>query len=334
MRDPNVLLSRALLIAAPIAGVALASLLLSLIGVRTLGIIETTLLAMTPLVLAATGECLNERAGMVNVALEGIIVISALFSVYWAEVYHSGLMGLVGGVVTGMLAGLMLGVLGTYLKANQIVVGMGLNVAALGLVQYLLMAIWAFPGIHIFPRELMLDRVRIEIFGEQISVSPVTFLAIAAVVVAHLLLFRTRAGLWIRAAGDRPEALDVAGINVNRLRIVTSAISGGFAGLAGAFLPLVWFGGLVKEISAGRGFIALAAVAASGLNPLIALGATVVFGFSEAVAYSVAITPGVKETVPFYLVQMSPYILTIAVLAALVKTRRFPKYLGKPYVRE
>jgi Uncharacterized ABC-type transport system, permease component len=334
MKVPNVLLSRALLIAAPIAGVALASLLLSLIGVRTLGIIETTLLAMTPLVLAATGECLNERAGMVNVALEGIIVISALFSVYWAEVYHSGLMGLVGGVVTGMLAGLMLGVLGTYLKANQIVVGMGLNVAALGLVQYLLMAIWAFPGIHIFPRELMLDRVRIEIFGERISVSPVTFLAIAAAVVAHLLLFRTRAGLWIRAAGDRPEALDVAGINVNRLRIVTCAISGGFAGLAGAFLPLVWFGGLVKEISAGRGFIALAAVAASGLNPLIALGATVVFGFSEAVAYSVAITPGVKETVPFYLVQMSPYILTIAALAALVKTRRFPKYLGKPYVRE
>jgi hypothetical protein len=132
MRDPNFLLSRALLIAAPIAGVTLASLSLSLIGVRTLGIIETTLLAMTPLVLAATGECLNERAGMVNVALEGIIVISALFSVYWAEVYHSGLMGLVGGVVTGMLAGLVLGVLGTYLKANQIVVGMGLNVAALG----------------------------------------------------------------------------------------------------------------------------------------------------------------------------------------------------------
>jgi ABC-type uncharacterized transport system permease subunit len=334
MRVPNILLSRTPLIAAPIAGVALASLLLSLIGVRTLGIIETTLLAMAPLVLAATGECLNERAGMVNVALEGIIVISALFSVYWAEVYHSGLMGLVGGVVTGMLAGLMLGVLGTYLKANQIVVGMGLNVAALGLVQYLLMAIWAFPGIHIFPRELMLDRVRIGIFGEQISVSPVTFFAIAAAVVAHLLLFRTRAGLWIRAAGDRPEALDVAGINVNRVRIVTSVISGGFAGMAGAFLPLAWFGGLVKEISAGRGFIALAAVAASGLNPLIALGATVVFGFSEAVAYSVAITPGVKEAVPFYLVQMSPYILTIAVLAALVKTRRFPRYLGKPYVRE
>ena len=99
-------------------------------------------------------------------------------------------------------------------------------------------------------------------------------------------------------------------------------------------MPLGWFGGLVKEISAGRGFIALAAVVFAGLNPLLALIASFIFGYAEGIAFTVAVTPGVKEVIPFHFIQMTPYLLTIIILALFVAARRFPSALGKPYVRE
>lgn len=110
--------------------------------------------------------------------------------------------------------------------------------------------------------------------------------------------------------------------------------SGALAGLAGAFMPLGWFGVLVKEISAGRGFIALAAVVFAGLNPLLALVAAFIFGFSEGVAYTVVVSPGVKEIVPFYSVQMIPYAVTLLILVAAIGGKKFPRALGRPYVRE
>ena len=99
-------------------------------------------------------------------------------------------------------------------------------------------------------------------------------------------------------------------------------------------MPLAWFGGVVKEISAGRGFIALAAVVFAGLDPLLALAAAFIFGFSEGVAFTVVVSPGVKEIVPFYFVQMAPYFVTLLILVAAIGGKKFPRALGKPYVRE
>jgi len=313
---------------------AVVMYIVSLAGFGIPGLIETGLLAMTPLALAAVGECLNEQAGTVNVGMEGIFLITAVLGVYWAEVFDSGLYGLLLGAATGAMIALLFGLVCIYGKANQVIAGMGLNILALGLGPYLLMSIWAFPGIHIFPRDLMFPSMHFMIDNVYFSISAVTIAAIVIAVLAYLLLHRTLLGIRIRAAGENPVAVDVAGVDVGQTRLLMCVIGGALAGLGGAFMPLAWFGGVVKEISAGRGFIALAAVVFAGLNPLLALVAAFIFGFSEGVAYTVVVSPGVKEIVPFYFVQMAPYVVTLLVLVVAIGGKKFPRALGKPYVRE
>ena len=306
----------------------------SLAGFSIIAQIETGLLAMTPLALAAVGECLNEQAGTVNVGMEGIFLITAVLGVYWAEVFESGLYGILSGCAIGALIGLVFGLISVYGKANQVVAGMGLNILALGLGPFLLMAIWAFPGIHVFPRQLMLPSLQVAVGDVQFGISPVTIAAIVIAVLAYLILKRTLLGIRVRAAGENPTAVDVAGVSVARVRILMCTLGGALAGLGGAFMPLAWFGVLVKDITAGRGYIALAAVVFAGLDPLLALVASFIFGFSEGVAFTVAVSPGVKEVVSFYFVQMAPYIVTIIVVAAAIGGKKFPRALGRPYVRE
>ncbi len=315
-----------------VAAVALVGVprLLERAGLPPVSLLETGLLAMTPLALAAVGECLNEKAGLVNIGLEAIFMVSATVGVWFAEVGRSGYAGLFGGAAVGALLGLGLGAVSVYGRADQIIAGMGLNVFALGFVPFLLISLWAFPGIHVFPNELMVPRISTPV-GQ---VSPVTLAAVALAVLAHLLLHRTVLGFRVRAVGEKPEAVDVAGLRVDRLRLLTATVGGALAGLGGAFLPLGWFGALVKEISAGRGFIALACVVFAGLEPLLALGAALLFGLADGFASAVAVTPGVKERVPFYFVSMIPYALTLAVVAAVIGRRRFPSTVGRPYARE
>ena len=312
------------------AALVAAPRLLERAGLPPVSLLETGLLAMTPLALAAVGECLNEKAGLVNIGLEAIFMVSATVAVWFAEVGRSGYAGLLGGTAVGALLGLGLGAVSVYGRADQIIAGMGLNVFALGFVPFLLISLWAFPGIHVFPNELMVPRISTPV-GQ---ISPVTLAAVALAVLAHLLLHRTVLGFRIRAVGEKPEAVDVAGLRVDRLRLLTATVGGALAGLGGAFLPLGWFGALVKEISAGRGFIALACVVFAGLEPLLALGAALLFGLADGFASAVAVTPGVKERVPFYFVAMIPYALTLGVVAAVIGRRRFPSTVGRPYARE
>ncbi len=316
--------------AAALAAVAVAARSLERVGLPPVSLLETGLLAMTPLALAAVGECLNEKAGLVNIGLEAIFMVTATVGVWFAEVGRSGTVGLLAGAASGALLGLGLGAVSVYGKADQVIAGMGLNVFALGFVPFLLISLWAFPGIHVFPNELMVPRIRTPV-GQ---VSPVTLAAVVVALAAHLLLHRTVLGFRIRAVGERPEAVDVAGLRVDRLRLFTATVGGALAGLGGAFLPLGWFGALVKEISAGRGFIALACVVFAGLEPLLALGAALLFGLADGFASAVAVTPGVKERVPFYFVSMIPYVVTLAVVAAVIGRRRFPSTVGRPYARE
>ena len=307
---------------------------ISQVGFSLSQLVETGILAMTPLALAAVGECLNEQAGTVNVGIEGIFLITAVSGVYWAEVFNSGLYGLLLGSLTGGLIGLVLGLTCIYGKADQVIAGMGLNIMGLGLNPFLLLAIWALPGIHIFSRDLMIQPAQLGTESGHFDISPVTIAAIIVAVLAYLLLNRTLLGTRIRAAGENPIALDVAGVSVARVRLLMCIVGGVLAGLGGAFMPLGWFGGVTKDISAGRGFIALAAVVFAGLDPLLALAAAFIFGFSEGLAFTVVVAPGVKEIVPFYFVQMIPYVVTLLILTAAIGGKRFPRALGKPYVRE
>ncbi|GAY25943.1 hypothetical protein ATG_11460 [Desulfurococcaceae archaeon AG1] len=309
---------------------AILILLQELLGTDPKALIQTTLLAMTPLALAAAGEALNQRAGMVNIGIEGIFAISAIAGVYMAEVLGNGYLGLLFGGLVGALIGFIMAVVSIYGKADQIIMGMGLNIAAMGITPFLLRAIWGFPGLHLPPKEVLIQRL--DIYGFQISI--VTIAAIVIAIALHIILHKTYLGLWIKAAGEAPEALDAAGHNVNMIRMITPTIGGFLAGLGGAFMPLDFFGSITKEFTAGRGFIALACVISSNLEPMGSLGFALIFGLADALAPVIAITPGVKESVPYQFILALPYIVTLAVVAIAVKGRKLPRALGIPYSRE
>ncbi|MCL7383425.1 MAG: ABC transporter permease [Thaumarchaeota archaeon] len=323
---------RSLMIGAPLLVIVLY--VLGFFGIEPIHLLETSFMAMTPLILAAIGETLNERSGIVNIGLEGIFLITSVTGVYLAELTGNGIGGIVlGGALIGALIGFFFGLISTYGRAAQVIAGMGLNLIGLGLVPFLMMAFWAFPGIHIFDPDLRIKTIDIIIGDHVFRLSPITLFAVICVIFIDVLLYRTLLGIRIQAAGEKPEALDVAGFNVNLTRLLVSTICGGLTGIGGAFMPLGWFGGLVKEITAGRGFIALAATVFSGLDPILAATSSFIFGFSEGLAFTFMITPGVKEAIPYYFVNMIPYIVTILALA-FIGSKRFPKALGKPYIRE
>lgn len=311
-------------------GFAVILVALEVLGLSPAALVNAALFAMTPLALAAIGEAVNEKAGIVNIGIDGILLLAAAIGVYGAEIAGNGYIGLLFGLGIGALVGFIHGVISVYLKADQIIAGMGINLFAYGFVPYMLMAVWAFPGIHIPPREVLVPVYIVADF----RISDITIIAILLAIIWHTILYKTPLGLRIRAAGEAPEALDVAGVRIDLLRIAMSTFGGALAGLGGAFMSLVWFGGIVKEISAGRGFIALACVVASGLEPLLALGFAFLFGFTEGLAYTIAVTPGVKEVVPYHLVLMIPYIVTLIVVTIFIGKRRFPKAIGVPYSRE
>ncbi len=303
---------------------------LEVFDLSPVSLLESGLLAMTPLALTAVGECINEKSGVVNIGLEGMLLISSVTGVYGAEYFGNAILGLLVGALTGAFIGFVFGAVSVYGKADQVVAGMGINIFALGFVQYLLMSIWGFPGIHLVQRKLKIRPLYTPI--GQLSI--VTIFAIIAAALAHIFLYKTVLGFRIRATGESPEAVDVAGVRVDRVRILSSTLGGALCGLGGAFLPLAWFGAVVKEISAGRGFIALACVVFAGLEPLLALTAAFIFGFAEGFSFAVAVTPGVKEIVPFYFVNMIPYITTLVIVTIAIGRKRFPKASGVPYRRE
>lgn len=304
--------------------------LLGHVGISTKEVARGALFVMTPLALAAVGECINEKAGLVNIGLEGIFLLTAIFGVYGAVRLGSGVAGLLVGSLVGALIGFIFGIMSVYGRANQVVAGMGINVFGEGMLFFLMMTIW-----HATSYE-----VRSEFMIPQIStplglLSPIIFVAIAIAILLHIILHRTFLGIKIRAAGEKPEAVDVAGKRVDRIRMFTCMLGGALAGLGGAFFSLGWLGTVVKDISAGRGFIALACVVFAGLEPLLALAAAFIFGFAESLAFTVMSMPA-AHAFPFlaYFLRMVPYIVPLVVVAIFIGRKAFPKASGKPYIRE
>ena len=316
-----------------IALAAIAILLYGLeqVGFKTKDLINTGLFAMTPLAFAAVGECINQKAGVINIGMEGILLISCVIGVYGAELLGSGISGLLIGSLAGGFIGFIFGIMSVYGRAGQIVAGMGINIFGMGFLAYLLMGIWGRPGVHVFSEEFIIPTVSTPLG----YLSPLIFVAIIAAILAHIFLHKTLFGLRIRAAGEKPEAVDVAGARVDRIRIFTATLGGALCGLGGAFMALGWFGVIVKEISAGKGFIALACVVFAGLEPLLALAGAFIFGFAEALGFWALSVPAVKA-IPFlpYFLLMFPYIIVLVVVAIFIGKRMFPRAIGKPYVRE
>jgi len=207
------------------------------------------------------------------------------------------------------------------------VTGIGINLFAMGFVAFGLIQLGA-PGFHDVPKAVELAKLRTPM-GQM---SPMILFALIVPVVIYWFLKRTRAGLMLKAAGEMPDAADVAGININRIRLLAAVFGGVLAGLGGAYMSVAWLGLVTKDLSAGRGFIALACVVFSGLNPLLALLGAFIFGFFQALAEWVKTLP--SKPIPGEFVSMLPYIITLLVVSGAIGRVRFPKSLGVPYKRE
>ena len=293
------------------------------------GILFISLHAMVPITLAAIGETIEESAGLFNIGLEGILLLSALAGAVGAEASGSAVVGLMTGMGAGALIGLLFGVVNTYWKGSQLITGVGINLFAFGFVAFMLITLGA-PGFHSVPRDVQVKLIPLGVG----SLSPLVLVTVILAIGVYWLLYRTQLGIRIRAVGENPAAADVAGIRVNALRLGTAVAAGLLAGLAGAYLSVDWFGAVTKEITAGRGFIALATVVFSGLNPLLALLGGFLFGFFDGLATWVATYPGIKKLIPWQFVAMAPYVVTLLVVAGAIGRARFPKALGVPYLRE
>ena len=280
---------------------------------------------MVPLLLGAVGEIITERSGVVNIGIEGVLLLSALTAAVTSFFTGNVLLAFLVGVATGALLGVFHGIVSVYLRGDQIVAGVGLNLLAYGLAVISLFEIWnvfgASPPVPTMPRWVVAGR----------GISPMVPISIAIAVAAWFFLFRTNVGLKLRACGEDPRAAEAMGVNVMRMRFLATVLGSALMGLGGAYLSVDWAGQFSREITAGRGFIALANVAFSGWNPLMAVVGAFIFGFFDALAIYLII--GARPTLS-YVFKTIPYLGTLAVVAVFRGRGRAPAALAKPYIKE
>jgi ABC-type uncharacterized transport system permease subunit len=278
-------------------------------------------LAATPLLLAAMGELVSERTGVLNVGLEGMMIVGAFFGFVGAEETGSWLAGAALGTVAGALVGVLAGVLAVWARADQIVVGIAVNLLALSLTAFLFNQMYTTSAVRgaierperiAIPLLSELPVVGDALFNQQLFV----YAAVAWTVLVWLTLSRSGWGISARAVGENPEAADSAGLRVGSIRVAGAAIAGGSAGIAGAFLSVGQVGVFSQGMSAGRGFLALAAVIFGSWRPLGVLGACLVFGAADAVQFRLQARGDVPQEVWL--------VLALAALVLLVHLLRVP----------
>ena len=280
-----------------------------------------------PYALAAVGGAFSERVGVINIALEGILLAGAFGGAVVSLATGNPWWGALGGMAAGALLAALHAAVTVWGKADQILCGLALNLLALGATRGLLKVLYGsasnsprIPGIEpIVASSSALTNV---------LTHPLFLLAVALVLLAHWVLFRSRWGLELRAAGDGPRALDGAGISVTRTRIYGVLLSGAFGGLGGTWLAMEQHS-FSDGMSNGRGYIALAAMIVGKWKPVGAAIACLLFGAAETLQIRI---PG--DQVPTQLLQALPYLLTIVVLAGWIGRATPPRALGVPYDRE
>ncbi|WP_048148709.1 ABC transporter permease [Palaeococcus ferrophilus] len=295
-------------------------------AVDIMTILFTSLMAMVPIVLTSVGAAWSERAGVVSIGYEGVLLMSAFFGAIFAELTGHATIGLVGGIITGMLLGMLHGALTVYLKGDHVIPGIGINLLAMGVVPFGILAYWGTAGQHQLVGSAQLWHIK----TSTVELSPMVFVTIIIAIVTWWVLFKTPLGLRVRAVGENPEAADALGINVEKYRFWSTVYGHALAGLAGAYMSVDWLGLVHKTMSGGRGFIALANMVFSGWNPVVSLIGGWLFGFFEALATWLA----PKHIIPGQFILMLPYIMTLVIVAGIIGKARPPKADGRPYKRE
>jgi len=304
----------------------------------------------TPLLLACLAGLFSERAGIFDIGLEGKMLGSAFVAAATAATTGSVWLGLFAGTLASIALALLHGLASITLKGNQLISGVAINFLASGLTALVGQSLFGMGG---QTPQLTPDQRFLAIplpFAETLAPVPIlgpiyanlisgnnilVYAALATVPLTWWILFRPRFGLRLRAVGENPAAVDTAGVSVVRLRYSAVIIAGVLCGVAGAYLSTAQSAGFIREMTAGKGFIALAALIFAKWRPWPALGACLLFGFLEAIGirYQSITIPGLF-TVPVQFMQALPYILTVVILAGFVGKAIPPKAGGRPYVKE
>lgn len=299
----------------------------------SIALIWSTIRLSTPLILAALGGLFSERSGVINIALEGMMLAGAFTAA--AVTYAVGnpsvgfgagspFLGLVAGMLAGMLIAAIHAVACIRYKADQVVTGTAINILMIGMPAFLSGAFFLSSG---STPQLPKDHL--------IPWTPIV-IAFALVPISWYVLYKTPFGLRLRSVGENPEAADAAGVRVERMRYAGVLLSGVLAGIGGAYLSIGQSSLFTRNMTSGRGFIALAALIFGKWRPVQTLLACLLFGFTEAI--SIQMQGVVKlpsgDDIPVQFIQMVPYLLTIIVLAGFIGSSRPPRALGIPYEKE
>jgi general nucleoside transport system permease protein len=298
-------------------------------------VLASTVRLATPLLLAATGELVSERAGVQNLGLEGTMLMGAITGYWTANVTGSVPMAIAAAMLVGALMALILVFVSVTLKANQSVAGLTLNILASGisLFWYRMSFEAANPPVTqlvgAFPIPFLSS---LPFLGEILfSHTTLTYFAFAMVPVVSIFLYQTRFGLRLRAIGENPRAGDLGGLNVTRYQYFAAVFSGMMGGLGGAFLTLALTSRFLPNMSAGRGWLAIVIIVAGNWKPRRILAATLVFAFLDALQYQIQ---GVGVNIPFQYLLMLPYVVAILVMMASRTRSQAPKAMGVAYLRE
>jgi simple sugar transport system permease protein len=314
-------------------------------------VLDSTIRLTVPILLACLGGLYSERSGVFDIGIEGKMLFAAFAAGAVAAATGSPWLALLAAIVTGVIFALLHGYASITQRGNQIVSGVAINFLAVGLTALVGKAWYQqggkTPQLENSARFQPIDLPFAQSLKEVPLVGPVyeglisghnvlTYLAFLGVPLTWWIIYRTRFGLRLRAVGENPAAVDTAGISVTRLRYSGVMICGIFAGVAGAYLAIAQSANFAPNMSAGRGFIALAALIFAKWNPIGALGACLLFGFLEALAIPLqgAHIPGLGWQVPIQLITASPYILTVILLAGFIGKAIPPKAGGVAYVKE
>ena len=327
----------------------------TVVGVVTAGLFAGTLQYATPLTFGALGGLISERAGVVNIALEGMMLTGAFFGIMSAQKTGSWELGLVGAAVFAALLALVHAVFAIHLRADQIVSGTAINILAAGITAFAFQDIYGdngtpstptIPNVHIADVPVLhqllaaINWVLQKIpgvrsiatgLGEVFStLNLMTWLALILVLVAWAFLFKTSWGLRLRAVGEHPRAADTVGISVFRWRYLAVMTSGALAGLGGAYLSFGFLDAFTNQMTNGKGFIALAALVFGKWKPFGLLGATLLFGFASALGDQLQTNANISSD----LVNILPYAVTLIALVGLVGRSTPPAADGVPYARQ
>ena len=289
----------------------------------------------TPLIFGAMGGIMSERSGVINIGLEGMMLMGAFFGIFGSDLLGSWFLGVLVGVASGALIGFVHAFVSIRLRADQVVSGTGINFLAIGITGYVFIYHYGDQGtpsdISRAPN-LTLPLVEdIPFIGEAIGrMNVLTWAALLLVPILTVFLFRTRGGLRLRSVGEKPRAADSLGLPVLRTRYLAVTASGALAATGGVFLSIGLLGSFNEQMTAGRGFIALAAVIFGSWRPVGAMLGALLFGFSTVLAQRLAVFS--ESTAVLF--QALPYVLTLVVVAGVIGRSRPPASVGVPFVKE